>query len=249
MSLFGDLVGDLFGDDNPADAGMQYLEQIPDIGKEYYNPFIERGKRSGNILEGQYDRMAQDPVDYLDQIMRSYRPSSGYDFKQNQMLKAAGNTAAAGGFRGTQNDQQDSAAMVQALLGDDMQQFLQNVLGIQGSGLQGHQGFQNQGYNASSSLADYLGTNLSNQAGLAFQGQSQENANHAGILNSLIGAGGSVLGAGISNGWFGGGGGAGAAGGLAANAGRAGGSVVPRINYANTLSGGGRSGANSIWAR
>lgn len=176
----GGLLDSFFGgdDENPADAAMPYLNQIPGVAKEYFNPFIERGKRSGDMLEGQYDKFTNNPTDYLDQIMSRYRPSSGYNFKQNQLLKAAGNSAAAGGFRGTENDQQNSAQMVQGLLGDDMQQFLANVLGIQGQGIAGHQGFQNQGYGAAGSLADVLTNNLNNQGDLAFRGVNDQNQNN-----------------------------------------------------------------------
>lgn len=201
MGLFSGIADMFFGNDdyrNPADAGMEYLNQVPGVGKEYFNPFIDRGKRSGDILEGRYDAMANNPTDYLDQIMSKYRPSSGYDFKQKQMQRAAGNTAAAGGFRGTEADQQNSAQMIQDLLGSDMQQYLGNVLGIEGAGLQGHQGFQGQGYDAANKLASFLGTNLSNQSGLAFQGQAQNNKNEADTMAMFASLLGDVAGGGMS---------------------------------------------------
>ncbi len=181
MSFFSSL-GSLFGGDgptlgNPAEAGMQYLNQIPGVGKKYYEPFITEGQTASGIANPVYNKMTQDPNEFINSIMRNYNPSEGYRFKEKQMLRAAQNDAAAGGFAGTPYSQQQQAETVQGLLGNDMQQFLENIFRTQGAGLQGQEGRIGRGFEGSKSLADYLGQALGAQAGMAFQGQQQQNQN------------------------------------------------------------------------
>jgi hypothetical protein len=165
------------GGQNPADAARPYLNQIPGTVKPYYEPFINSGREAEAMNNPIYGRMAQDPNTFLNEIMRRYSPSEGYQYKQKEASQAARNDAAAGGFLGTENSQRQQADMVRELLGQDMQQFLQNIFGIQGAGLQGNESRIERGANASGSLADILANALGSQGSLAFQGaqQNQEN--------------------------------------------------------------------------
>jgi hypothetical protein len=207
MSFFQGIGTFLSGGKNPANDAMKYLNQIPQIGRSSYQPYIDQGRRAGGIAEGQYSKMGQDPTAFINQLMAGYEPSKGYQYKQGQMLKGMGNSAAAGGFAGTQNDQNAQAETIQGMLGGDMQQWLANLLGVQGTGLQGLSGMNQMGYDASGSLADYLGSNLSQQGSLAFQGRQQKNANQQALFNSLLQAGASAAGAaaGMPSGGMGGG--------------------------------------------
>jgi hypothetical protein len=176
----------LSGGRNPAKDAMPYLNQIPGVGKQYYNPFIEQGRQASEQLSPLYNQMTNNPSDYLNQLMGKYEPSAGYQYRQGQLNKAAGNTAAQGGFAGTENDVMGRSELINKLMGGDMQEFLQNVLGIQGAGMQGLQGREERGYNASANLADYLGGNLGQQAGLAFQGTAQKNQNQNALFGQLM---------------------------------------------------------------
>ncbi len=112
-------------------AGMQNLyENAP-------NPYGQRENLYQNNAPRQFGEMANDPSGYLDQIMRRYTPSEGYRFKQDRMGAAARNTAAHGGFAGTQYDQERQADLVRDLLGQDQQQYLKNAMGAQQYGLGG----------------------------------------------------------------------------------------------------------------
>ena len=71
-------------------------------------------------------------------------------------------------------------------MNDDMQQWLQNVLGIQGTGLTGQQHQTDQGYGASTGYGDILGGSLNQMGGLAFQGQQQRNQDKAGLRNMIL---------------------------------------------------------------
>jgi hypothetical protein len=151
-----------------------------------------------------------DPTGFINKLMEGYKPSEGYQFQKEQLTKELGNTAAAGGVAGTPQDQMNQGAGVQKLLSGDMQQFLQNVLGVFNTGLEGEQGIANTGYDASKNLTDALGGALNQQGGLAFQNQQQKNQNKNDLwkmFGKALGAGagfafGGVPGAKVGSGVF-----------------------------------------------
>lgn len=150
-------------------AANQYLNQIPGVGQKYLQPYVDEGRN---------------PTAFIDQIMQSYKPSSGYQFKEDRLRRNAGNEAAAGGFRGTPTDTENQSQLINALLGEDMQQYINNVLGI-----------HKQGYQASSDLTDLLGSNLATQGELGFRGAESKNANRIALLKQLLETGGNLAGA------------------------------------------------------
>lgn len=179
---------------NPANASRDYLSQISPMLHETYDPFIQRGEAAYPGLRDAYNPMMTNPTGYLDQLMKQYKPSQGYNLMRDEGLRAAGNTAAAGGMRGSLGDIQSQARLTDSLMGQDMQQWLNNVMGIQNTGLQGNQGFYNTGYNAASSLGSDLSNVLGTQAQLEFQGAANQNQNKSDLLSALLGAGGAAAG-------------------------------------------------------
>ncbi len=155
------------------------------MGQQYYNPYINQGQEAGNVLKDKYGKML-DPTQFMNDIMKNYKMSEGATYKQNQLGKGIGNTAAAGGIAGTPEHQREYGEMSNDIMSNDMQQYLQNALGIENTGLEGEQGFYNKGYEATGSLADLLAGNLGSQAGLAYQGANQKNMNHQSLMNALM---------------------------------------------------------------
>ncbi len=188
----------LFGrpSQNPAQQAMPYLEQLQGIGQQAYDPYIQQGQQAQQQVNPLYESMSQDPSQFVNALMQNYSPSEGYKFKEREMNKAAQNSAASGGFAGTENDQMARADMIRGLLGGDMQQFLQNILGVQASGLQGQENRVGRGYESSGNRADYLGNALGAQAGAAFQGQAQKDENSLSKRNAFMSLLGSLAGAG-----------------------------------------------------
>lgn len=189
MSMLSSVIG---GGKNPADAAMPYYEQIPDILKEYLQPYVDTGMQSMGILADQYGNLVSDPNAMYNQIMGGYDTSASYQAQKKEMTGEASNTAAAGGFTGTTTDIYNQESIINDLMSQDMQKYYQNVLGMYDTGLQGEQNLFNTGYNASGELSSGLANNLSTEGSLAFQGQAQKNANQMGLINSLIKAGTSM---------------------------------------------------------
>lgn len=191
MSLLSKLFGGGSGK-SPMDAANQYLNQIPGVGHQGYDPYINAGMDASGRTKSKYEELMSDPTSFINKLMEGYKPSEGYQFQKDQLTKELSNTAAAGGVAGTPMDQLNQGEQIQGLLGKDMQQFLQNVLGVFNTGLEGEEGIANRGYDASKNLTDLLGGALNQQGGLAFQDQQQKNKNK----NDLWSMFGKALGAG-----------------------------------------------------
>ncbi len=215
MGFLSDLFGGGGKKSNPANAAMPYLNQIPGMltnqfnqQKGYLDPFIQRGNSAYDTFNPIYTNMAKDPAAFLESLMQNYEPSRGFGLKKDAMLKAAGNTAAPGGMRGSLQDIDQEAKLTDSLLGDDMQQWLQNVLGIQGTGLSGESHLYDTGFDATRGLVDAsrgLGDNLSNvlgtQAQLAFQGQREKNQRNSDTMSGIGKLAGGAIGAYFGGPW------------------------------------------------
>ena len=82
------------GGNNPADASAGYLNQIPGVAHEYADPLIQRGQEATQGLPEYYKNMMQNPAAHLNEAMDAYSPSREYNFKYDQMMRAARNAAA-----------------------------------------------------------------------------------------------------------------------------------------------------------
>jgi hypothetical protein len=200
-----------------------YLNQIEPVARNTLSPYIEGGHQAERDLpfmyRGMYDEyannappeeygnMSSDPTQFINDIMRGYTPSEGYKYKEKRMTDAARATGAAGGFAGTELDRESQADMIRGLLGGDIQEFLNNVMGTQRYGLEGRERYNernmlgkeranalstasrenraNRGFMGATDLANILGSNLGQQAGLGIMGnrQSQTIRNEANRNN------------------------------------------------------------------
>lgn len=189
---------------NPAEPAMPYLNQIPSVYKQNLNPYIKPGLQAGEAAQARYAQLASNPRSVYDELMAGYTPSSGFEARKMRAQEQLGRGAAglggsqSGSFARTQAD-----AITRLLLEDeDLQR--KDLMQLLGLGLQGQELGAQRGFGASTALADALGTNLSNQASLAFRGQQEKNAARAqrqGMFGQLAGMlGGNALGAFIGGG-------------------------------------------------
>lgn len=177
---------------NPADAAMPYMNQIAPMAKENLQPWQQQGQQAQQQNQQQFSSMASNPADFLAQLRATYSPSEGYKFKQQQMAKAMSGASAAGGFRGTESDQAAQANLVKGLLSEDEGAYLDRVLGIQGTGLQGNENIATRGYGAAGDLTNVLGSTYGQQGALAYKGQENKNATNQAfqkMMMQLLGAG------------------------------------------------------------
>lgn len=182
MGFLDDLGSIFTGGKNPANKAMPYLQQAGDL----FQPYAQQGQQAYGQLNPIYGDMATDPTAYLQKILQAYEPSKAFQTRRDEALRAAGNTAAAGGYRGTGYDAQTEGRLADQLLGEDMQEWLKNVLGIQGEGLTGLSDIYGKGYDATQNLSNVFGT----EGSLAFQGQAQKNKSINDLLSALMGGAG-----------------------------------------------------------
>lgn len=179
---------------DPQAAASQYLDQIPGVGHDAYDPYIQRGQRAGGRIEDQFESLLSDPTALMNHIMENYQTSDQYGYQKDQLGRELGATAAAGGVAGTPYHQQQQGEMVQGLLSKDMSDYLSNALGLYRTGLSGEQDLYGKGMGASSSLADMEGGALSSKAGLAYEDAKSKNANRNALISSLLKAAGTGAG-------------------------------------------------------
>ncbi len=171
---------------NPADSANQYLNQIPDVLKQYFQPYMQQGQQAGQQLTGQYNQMTTNPGELYSQLGQGYKESPGYQFRLKQALQAGQNASAAGGMLGTPQDQQQQSGIAEGLAGQDFDQYIQHILGLFGAGQQGQQQLQQQGFQAGTGLGENLGNVLGTQGQYAFGGQAGQNSNRSNNWSNLI---------------------------------------------------------------
>lgn len=150
-----------------------------------FEPYVKRGAEAENQAYGQYQHLAENPWDMLEAIMEHYEPSKGFQLKSQKAQQAMRNTANAGGYTGTEYDKEREADLVNSLLHQDMGDYINQILGIHGTGLSGLQGLGTQGFNATQGLTGALGQGLGAQANLAYTGQQFNNQSKNDFLKEL----------------------------------------------------------------
>lgn len=184
MALLDFLVGKR---KKPMQAAQPYFQQAQQLFQPYQQPALEATGLLGDVTS----QLARDPAGYLENIMKGYQLSPQAQMQQEQALKAAGAAAAAGGIRGTQQDLMRSARIADLVQSEDMQRYLQNILGVQQTGLAGQEALVGRGMQAAGQQAGIFGT----QAGMAAQQAQEANRQRQQILGALGGLAGGAVGA------------------------------------------------------
>lgn len=181
---------------DPYKAAAPWLQQQ----RNTLQPYVQQGQRVGNLYEQTAGQMAQNPQEFINQLMNSYQQSPAFERQRDDALGAMQNSAAAGGMVGSPADQEHQGQLASSLASEDMMKWLHEVLGAQGTGLNAQQDIYGKGYGAAGGIANSFGSN----AGLAY-GQAQQKNQAAqdkltGILKLLGGAGAAAFsGGGMGN--------------------------------------------------
>lgn len=184
----------LFKYRNPANDAMPYTQQIEPQSRQAYNPYIERGNQAAESNFDIYQQLAQEPENRYNELWESYSPSKGYEYKKKILQQEARNAAAAGGFLGTPYYQRQQEELVNSLINSDFENYLNQIQGMQKTGLEGQQYYAGQGYNANKELNDVLANLLQQQAQLSYMGQYAKNQNKSDLLKTLAQSAGSLYG-------------------------------------------------------
>lgn len=180
---------------NPGIVANNYISQIPGQTKPYYQPYMDAGKGALSDLQNQYKDLLSGNTQ--NQLGANFKESPGYAFNLKQAMQAGNNANAAGGTLGTPMHQEQNADYAHGLASQDYNNYMQNQIGLYGSGLQGEQGLNNQGFEANKGYADTLGNALSQQGAYGFAGQTGQNQyKQQGMSDIFGGLGGAAAGLG-----------------------------------------------------
>lgn len=182
MSWLSNLFGTGKGN-NPANAAMPYLNQIPGQTLPYMEPYFNAGTNALNPLQEQYSKLLENPGALMNTIGESYQQSPGFKAALEQALMAGNHAAAAGGMAGTPQSQYQQMQTATNLTNQDYNNWLSNALGLYGGGLSGEQGLAGMGQQAGQSMADMIAQTLAQQGNMAFRGKQEQNSQR----NSLLG--------------------------------------------------------------
>jgi len=207
MGMF-DFLG---GGGDPMKEANKYLEKIPGQMGQYMDPYIGAGKGALSELMKQYGGLLHDPGAMYKQFGQGFQQSPGYQFQLGEGQRAMNQGAAAGGMLGSPQEQAQLAQYSQGLANQDYQNYMHQILGMYGQGLQGMGGINQMGYGASGTMAQGLKEMLESQAGGAYANAASKNQGMSNLLGGLGGGAlgfmtggpaGAASGAGKAMGWF-----------------------------------------------
>lgn len=186
---------------NPADSANEYLDQIPDALKPYFQPYIDRGQESGDKLHNQYGQMTDNPGEFYSNLGKGYKQSPGYEATLREALSGANNAAAlgGGGGLGSYGHEELAAGAAGDVANKDFEQYINHIMAMFGEGQKGLQHEEDQGYDSSTRYGEDIGNVLGQKAQYGYAGQAGKNANQSNNWSNLFGALGTI-GGGIAGG-------------------------------------------------
>lgn len=193
-SSAGQLASGLTGNSgSPYEEAMKQYQQYAGKAEGTQNPFLEYGKAGMPLFQNWLQGM-QNPSGFINNQMNNYQESPYAQFQQQQGLRAAQNMGSASGLTGSTPLMMQAQQNAQNISSQDMNQWLQNVLGINS---QYGAGLNNQiqtGQGAANQLTGLYG-DMGRQMGEAAYGQAAgQNQDKSNIWGGLLGMAGTVAG-------------------------------------------------------
>jgi hypothetical protein len=176
----------MFGSSNPYNAAMNQFSQFTNKAENAQNPFLQAGQNAIPGYQNWINSM-QDPSAFINNLMGGYNESPWAQYEQQQAMRAGTNAASASGLSGSTPMAQQMQQNASNISSQDMNQWLQNVLGINtqyGSGLNNMMGY---GAGAANALTGFYGNMADAMGGAAFGKQASQNNGMANIFGDLAG--------------------------------------------------------------
>lgn len=190
-SGLGGLLGGLFGHSgSPYDAAMNQYQQWGSQAANTQQPYLQAGQGAignyQNWLQGQ-----QNPSQFINNLMGQYQQSPYNTYLQQQARNAGINAGSASGLTGSSALMQQMQQNASNIAQQGMDNWLQNVLGINSQYGQGQQNLMQGGQNAANSLMNMysqMGQQMGDAAYGKEGGKNQDFWNTLGGIGSLIGS-------------------------------------------------------------
>lgn len=186
-SPVGQILGGLFGNSGaPYKDAMKEYEKAYGMGRDIQNPFMQYGQNAMPQMSEWLSGM-KNPSGFINNLMGQYSESPWAKFQQDQSSRRFGNAGSASGMTGSTPLLQFQQQNMHDISSQDMNQWLQNVLGVN---TQYGQGLSNQigiGQNAANALTNLAGQFGNNMAEAAYGQRAGRNQDRMGIISGLFG--------------------------------------------------------------
>ena len=190
-NALGDL-GDIFSgfegqSSNPFSAAMGQYQKWAQQGANAMSPFMQAG--AGEIPSYQnWLKSMSNPTQFTNNLMANYQESPNAKFMQQQAIRSAQNAGSATGMNNSSPMNMQIEQNAGNISQQDMQNWMQNVLGINTEYGQGMGNLINNGEQAGNSLMNLYGNeaNAMGESALGQQeGENQDTNNEFGGIENL----------------------------------------------------------------
>lgn len=183
------LLGGLFGDSGaPYEAAQQQYNDYLNRAQGAQNPFLQAGYGAIPNFQAWLGSM-QDPSGFINKLMGQYQESPWARYQQQQSIRAGTNAASASGLTGSTPFAQQLQQNAQNISSQDMQNWLQNVLGINTQYGQGNQYLMGQGANAANAMTNMFGQYGQLAGQTAYGQKAGENQDFWNMIGGGLGLG------------------------------------------------------------
>lgn len=170
----------LFGNSSsPYEAAQGPYNQYMAKAANAQNPFLQAGQGAIGNYQNWLGGM-QDPSKFINNLMGQYQESPWAKYEQQQGIRSGQNAASASGLSGSTPFAQQLQQNASNISSQDMNQWLQNVLGVNTQYGSGEQNLMNNGANAANNLSNIYGNQAQGLGNLAYgqqMGQNQDMSN------------------------------------------------------------------------
>lgn len=189
----GSFFGGLFSNsDAPYDAAMNQYREWGQKAQDVQNPYMQAGQQAipqyQQWLQGQ-----QNPSGFINNLMGQYQESPYAHYMQQQSIRAGQNAASASGLIGSTPFAQALQQNASNISSQDMNQWLQNVLGINTQYGQGQQNLIGTGQNSANALTNMYGNMGNNMASAMYNKENSRNNNQSNMFSGIAQMGVSAL--------------------------------------------------------
>ncbi len=154
LSNLGGMLGGLFGHtDKPYKSGADTYKHYMDQSTGVQQPFYDAGKGALNDYQNWLQNQ-KDPTKFINDLMGGYSESPYAHYQQQQSINAAQNAGSASGLLGSTPLMEQIQQNASNISSKDMNQWLQNVLGINKQYGEGQNNLVNGGRDAANHLTD-----------------------------------------------------------------------------------------------
>lgn len=158
----------------------QYLPQA----QQYEMPFYQAGEQAIPSYQNWLQTM-QNPSQFINQLMGKYQQSPWAKYQTDQAMRMAQNMGSASGLSGSTPLTQFAQQQAANISSQDMNNWLQNVLGVNTQYGRGEQGLINQGADSANYLSNLMQNYMGAQSASAFGQQYAKQRQKGSLLSGL----------------------------------------------------------------